>query len=234
MALAATVFALLVFSSFIIGQSRARVASASTGSKLHSLPSYHGYYVALWAGVPALFILLAWIILEPVVLRGIVLDAIPERTASMSSQELSVLFSEIQNKADGAFGVTENDDAVNRAIDTYRSLKKTSYTSLIAVFFSVCVLCLLFARSRVSASFTARHAVERAFNAFLFLSSTIAILTTVGIVCSLIFESIRFFQLVPFTDFVLEPSGARRRQCGRTRLPVRGHLVRFPCFSERF
>ncbi len=202
MALAATAFALLVFSSFIIGQSRARASAGSSGLKLHSLPNYHGCYVALWAGVPALLILLLWLALEPVFLRSIVLDTIPERTASMSEQQLSVLFSEIQNKADGAFGITAADESLTRAIDSYKSLKRTSHFAMLAVFFSVCVLCLLFARSRIAPAFTARHAVEKAFNAFLFLSSLIAILTTIGIVCSLIFESIRFFQLVPFTDFV--------------------------------
>ncbi|MCB0344758.1 MAG: phosphate ABC transporter permease subunit PstC [Bdellovibrionales bacterium] len=203
MALAATVFTLLLFSSFVVGRSRARAAvSGSEQLKLHSLPNYHGCYVALWAGVPALLILLAWTALEPLMLRTIVLDAIPERTASMSQQELSVLFSQIQNRAEGAFGVTDADETLGRAIETYQSLKRTSHSAMIAVFLSVCVLCLLFARSKISVNFRARHAVERAFNAFLLLSSLIAILTTIGIVCSLIFESIRFFQHVSFTEFV--------------------------------
>ena len=38
--------------------------------------------------------------------------------------------------------------------------------------------------------------------AVLILCSSVAILTTIGIVASLIFESIRFFQIVPITDFL--------------------------------
>jgi phosphate transport system permease protein len=48
----------------------------------------------------------------------------------------------------------------------------------------------------------ARNRVEGMVRGLLILSSLIAILTTVGIVFSVLFESIRFFDKVPFTDFV--------------------------------
>ena len=48
-----------------------------------------------------------------------------------------------------------------------------------------------------------RHVVEKIIMGILVACSAIAILTTIGIVLSLIFESLRFFQLVPFWDFVL-------------------------------
>ena len=43
---------------------------------------------------------------------------------------------------------------------------------------------------------------ERMVMSILIICSTVAILTTIGIVASLIFESIRFFQVVPITDFL--------------------------------
>ena len=49
---------------------------------------------------------------------------------------------------------------------------------------------------------TRRKIVEEVILWILILSSTIAILTTVGIVLSLLFESIRFFEAVPITDFL--------------------------------
>ena len=49
---------------------------------------------------------------------------------------------------------------------------------------------------------TKRFWTERLIMAVLILSSSVAILTTIGIVASLIFESIRFFQIVPITDFL--------------------------------
>tara|TARA_R110002072_G_scaffold70478_4_gene170097 strand:- start:2760 stop:3830 length:1071 start_codon:yes stop_codon:yes gene_type:complete len=57
-------------------------------------------------------------------------------------------------------------------------------------------------RARVSSQFRARNNVERLVTAALLLSSVIAILTTVGIVLSLLFESLRFFASVPVLDFL--------------------------------
>ena len=50
--------------------------------------------------------------------------------------------------------------------------------------------------------FTARPAVERIFEIVMILASAIAILTTIGIVLSLIFETLRFFNKVPVMDFL--------------------------------
>ncbi|MDX1812209.1 MAG: phosphate ABC transporter permease subunit PstC, partial [Gammaproteobacteria bacterium] len=48
----------------------------------------------------------------------------------------------------------------------------------------------------------ARNAVEKTIVGFLILCSSIAILTTVGIILSVLFESIRFFKAIPFFDFI--------------------------------
>jgi phosphate transport system permease protein len=57
------------------------------------------------------------------------------------------------------------------------------------------------ALSRIRADYRARNAVEAIIRGLLILSSTIAILTTIGIVLSLVFESIGFFQLYPWQEF---------------------------------
>ncbi len=51
--------ALLVLTAigYLVGRRRAIVAAADQPSALHSLPSYYGYYLALWTGVPALILL---------------------------------------------------------------------------------------------------------------------------------------------------------------------------------
>lgn len=48
----------------------------------------------------------------------------------------------------------------------------------------------------------ARNQVERVIMAFLILSSTIAIFTTIGIVLSLLFEAVRFFKVIPVTEIL--------------------------------
>ncbi len=47
-------------------------------ARVHSLPGYHGGYVALWCALPALGLLVLWQMFEPVWLRSTVLDSLPE------------------------------------------------------------------------------------------------------------------------------------------------------------
>jgi len=55
---------------------------------------------------------------------------------------------------------------------------------------------------KINPSFRSRNAVERIIMGLLATSSVIAILTTIGIVFSVVFESMRFFALVPIQDFL--------------------------------
>ncbi|UCE87316.1 MAG: phosphate ABC transporter permease subunit PstC [Deltaproteobacteria bacterium] len=61
---------------------------------------------------------------------------------------------------------------------------------------------LAWARSRIHVGLRARPMIERALGALLLLCAIVSVLTTAGIVLSLIFEALRFFQLVPFTEFL--------------------------------
>lgn len=61
---------------------------------------------------------------------------------------------------------------------------------------------LWFALSQIKVDFRARQAVERVMRGLLFTAATISILTTIGIVLSVVFESIRFFQVIPLWDFI--------------------------------
>ncbi len=47
-----------------------------------------------------------------------------------------------------------------------------------------------------------RVAVERMILGLLIVSSTVAVITTIGIVLSLVFETVQFFRFVPITDFL--------------------------------
>lgn len=65
------------------------------------------------------------------------------------------------------------------------------------------------------------------------MSSTVAILTTIGIVLSVLFESIRFFKLVPPTEFIFgltwnpQFEGAERAGSGQMGLATYGMVPLF-------
>ena len=63
-------------------------------------------------------------------------------------------------------------------------------------------LSFAFCFRRIDPQFRARNYVETFVKAALFLCSGVAVLTTFGIVLSLVFESLRFFDQVPIFDFL--------------------------------
>ena len=76
----------------------------------------------------------------------------------------------------------------------------------LATIFFVCiaisVMCGYLAFKKVSPTFKARSHVEKIVLWILGLSSLVAILTTIGIVLSVLFETIRFFDLIPPDEFL--------------------------------
>ncbi|GAB1365093.1 phosphate ABC transporter permease subunit PstC [Rhodobacter sp.] len=87
------------------------------------------------------------------------------------------------------------------AAKSYRSIASNGRLAMTAVVLALAVGGLLFAAFRVKADLRARNIVESFIRVLLICASTIAILTTVGIVLSLVFESWHFFKLYPAKDF---------------------------------
>ncbi len=191
----------LTVAGFAIGRRRAVAATAGRKRVLHSLPGFHGAYVALWCALPAIAIAGIWLALEPRIVESLVVDAMPETMRSLPPAELEVLVNEMKNIANGYFA-REPDPALNAAAERYTSLRATGFAAMAVVALAAGVAGLNYARRRIAATFRARIAVERVVGAMLLASSTLAVFVTIGIVLSLLFESIRFFSVVPITDFL--------------------------------
>ena len=77
----------------------------------------------------------------------------------------------------------------------------SSIVLLLAILGSGLAVIFLFSR-RINSDFRARTHTESFIKAVLISLSVVAVLTTFGIVFSLLFESLRFFSKVPFTEFL--------------------------------
>src|SRR3546814_16410133 len=75
----------------------------------HSLPTFHGTFVALWAGLPALLLSLVWLLLQDSVIDSLILASLPERmTEGLDAARRSLVISEIRSIAGGqVFGEPE-------------------------------------------------------------------------------------------------------------------------------
>src|SRR5690606_41503320 len=71
--------AILGFSlvAFYVGRTAGTRFAAADGNAVHSLPGYHGAFVAVWVGIPALVLVLLWLALQGAVCDGLLLACLP-------------------------------------------------------------------------------------------------------------------------------------------------------------
>jgi phosphate transport system permease protein len=169
---------------------------------LHSRPPYYGFLAAIWAGIPALLVFAFWLAFEDTLITQMVVGSLPPELQSQGPARLNLLVNDIKNMVTGNIVSQDVSPAMQAAADRYRSLQATSHAALAVVVLSLAIAGVAWGWRSVRPELRARNRVERVVMAFLILSSTIAIFTTVGIVLSVLFESIRFFQKVPITEFL--------------------------------
>ncbi|MCG8419415.1 MAG: phosphate ABC transporter permease subunit PstC [Proteobacteria bacterium] len=183
------------------GRNYALAAVSGNPRKLHSLPGHYGAYVALWCAIPALVVVALWLILEPRLIDYLLVSHLPDEIKTLSSAQIDLLINDIKNLADGNILSREPDPAMQAAADHYNRWHDIGLASLAIIAFLLSASGAMCARRRIAPRFEAIYKVERLIKAFLLLGSTVAVLTTIGIVLSLLFEALRFFNRVPFWDF---------------------------------
>ena len=191
---------LLALSGFYAGRNKAR--SIRVGSRLNSLPQYHGIHVALWSGLPALILIVLWVSFESVVVEALVRASLSAEFRALSEDQAILAMMEIRNLAQGIGGVQTNLPYAEDAASMLTRLSRIADYALVVTVAVVAILGLGLARSHITLDFQARQSVERIFNVFIFLSSAVAVMTTVAIVLSLLFESFQFFKQVPVHEFL--------------------------------
>ena len=191
---------LLALNGFYAGRNKAR--SIRVGSRLNSLPQYHGIHVALWCGLPALILIVLWVSLESVVVEALVQASLSAEFRVLSEDQVVLAMMEIRNLAQGIGGVQTKLPYAEDAASMLTRLSRIADYALVASVAVVAILGLGLARSHITRDFQARQSVERVFNVFIFLSSAVAVMTTVAIVLSLLFESFQFFKQVPLHEFL--------------------------------
>ncbi|WP_212523183.1 phosphate ABC transporter permease subunit PstC [Actibacterium sp. MT2.3-13A] len=218
---------------YFLGRGRALGSAGGDARRLHSLPSYYGLNAALSAGVPALLLLMGWLLVQPLLIDSRVSGMIPD-TAIGEGSNLSLVMSDVRRVAEGldlavqqgaitaqeagtlspettdirellgrvgvALGAEVRPEVLTAA-QRYRVLSGTGRWLMTGLVLALALGGLALALARTDKDFRARNVVEAGVKALLILASTIAILTTLGIILSLIFNTAEFFRLYPALDF---------------------------------
>lgn len=195
----------LLFLASVLGyllNRRAAAAIRADGATLHSLSGYHGGYAALLVLLPGFVFLLLWMLFQGPAIDHLVMAGLPaDQVAGLDAGQRDLVLAEITSLSKGqVFGTPEpwKESAADRMV----ALHNTAGWAMLALLAAIVALALWRARSSVSASFRARQGVERIVLGLMIFCSSVAILTTVGIIASLVFESLRFFSMVPVTEFL--------------------------------
>lgn len=230
--LIALVLALSV-AGFVLGRGRSLSVVAGDVRKLHSLPGYYGWNTALMSALPALAVLLVWLIAQPIVIERSIGAQLPAETmaddtaftlamadvrrvaagldvlvgnGTMTEDETMALSADqtdvraLLGKAGVALGSDVAASTLGAAKD-YRKWTATGALWRMVVVLAVAVGGLGYGLSRIAPDFRARNRVESVMLATLATASSIAILTTIGIIWSMLSESLNFFDQYPASAF---------------------------------
>ena len=171
------------------------------GARLNSLPNYHASFVAMWALLPAFLFLAIWTPIQGRLVNGAVLASPAAQSLPDFAMTRDTILAEARDIASGAIEAGFNPESTALApVFAEASARYAAIGGGIAIL--IALLGGFFALRKVHADFRARTGVERVVLSVLVLASLIAVLTTLGIVLSLLFESLRFFRLVSPTEFL--------------------------------
>ena len=179
-------------------------------------------------GVLALWLILQPLIVDNAISAGLPDSAIPEASTrglvmsdvrrvadgldlavsegAISAEDAASLRPEFNNIRDrlGEVGVALGSDVSAPVLEAAQEYRRASSTASLLMTITVLAIALLgfgYALSRTNGEFRARNVVESGIKALLVAAASIAILTTLGIVLSLIFNTLEFFKLYPAWDF---------------------------------
>lgn len=202
MSLGIAFLVVLLIAAAVGGIAYTRASRQRAGGRLHSLPIYHAVHGFIWVLAPGLLLLAAWSPMQTRLVNQAVLSSPEGKGLPDFDMQRQAILDEARQIAHKEIETGFNPESTSiapRIADAESQYASIGGLTAILVALGAAGIILLRKRDR---QFRARTHVERWMNALLLVASLIAIFTTLGIVLSLLFESLRFFRLIPVSDFV--------------------------------
>lgn len=185
--------------AYFLGRNRARAIS-NQGMQMHSLPGHYGSLMALWTGVPALILLMAWHLLEAPIIDYLLIVQLPAEIQAADSAQIQLAISKVHNLATNA-GLSA-DASLMPAVNHLMALNERTLLLNSGIALSLCFVCFAITYRRINPTLRARTEMENIVNLLLLSSSGIAVLTTLGILASVLIEAWMFFEKVSPLEFL--------------------------------
>ncbi|WP_379550182.1 phosphate ABC transporter permease subunit PstC [Qipengyuania sp. DGS5-3] len=191
----------LGLAGWLAARARAWSFRRDQNARLVSLPNYHGWYVALWIVLPVILFIAVWSTISPPLVTQSVLASEAAADLPEFDFQRQTLLKEARAVATGAAPAVFNQQAAGLVEPFREAIGRYNMIGLVVTLL-IAFLGGVWSFLRLKPDFTARNRVERTVMTILLLASLVAILTTLGILVSLVFETIRFFGMVSPIDFL--------------------------------
>lgn len=192
---------MLTLVTFILGRSRALSLVDGQIVNLHSKPSFHGAFLAILSVLPVVGLFILYMLVHGYI-QSFAIQSYAAEFVSASDFSRSESFYRSVNRAIDQGLASASDTQIAEVAARVLRLMQTVQGAVIIVAIAVFVVGFMLGLRRIHPALRARQVVERAIMILLFSCSGLAVLTTVGIVLSLIFEAFEFFSRVSFIDFL--------------------------------
>jgi len=180
-----------------------RMALQLKRGSMHSQPHHHALLVAIWCGAPALITLLLWHFFTPQIITALVLQHIPENITPLSADATHALLQRVTALASGYGVIGDAAPYEQEAAQQFLQLQQLATLANISLAAVLMLTGTAWALRRITPQAQARLQVETLMRWLLLSCSAVAILTTLGILVSMLGETLRFFSFVPPLDFFL-------------------------------
>ncbi len=191
----------LALAGWLAARARAWSFRRNGTARLAALPSYHGWYAALWIALPVLAFIALWSALAPSLVDQAVLASPAAANLPAFDFQREALMAQAYAVASGTSQTVALPDAAPLVEPFREALARYRLIGILATV-AIALAGAAFAFLRLKPDFAARTRVERMVMLILLLASLVAILTTLGILASLVFETVRFFGMVSPLDFL--------------------------------
>ena len=202
----ALVVMVLTLAAYVLGRARAYTVTSGDLASLHSLPTYHGLYCALTTLFVGVSVLITTTLVAGFWVDAAVLGSLPEDAGRLSELRRGRLIADAKAIANGQIVSSVSDARIGEIrqelANVYASHVNLANYAIIAATIALSLIALLITNRQVAPRFRARNRSEWIIQAILLVSAMLAILTTIGIVFSLIGETIRFFSEIPLLAFL--------------------------------
>jgi phosphate transport system permease protein len=181
--------------AYVAARQRATALSAAAGQRLHSRPQHHGLHSALWVLIAGWGALIVLTVVGEALIQRVLMARISDALPDEGPLQWNLVLSDARSLAQGA--VASETGALRESIAdalSWMNATRLWVTTLVTLGGAAAAAWWTYRGTAVETR--ARNHSETMIRRGLAVMATVAVLTTIGIVFSLIFETIRFFNAI--------------------------------------